>query len=59
LAVYAIESPAFSVAVDGAMLNVTGCDVMETLADAEAEGLVVVVAVTTAVSSCEIEEGAV
>jgi hypothetical protein len=41
------------------MLNVTGCDVMATVADAAAEGLVVVVAVTIAVPPCGTEEGAV
>lgn len=60
LAMKGIENPAFTVAVAGAMLNVTGCNVMETIAVADGEdGLVAAVAVIVAVPLCGTEEGAV
>jgi hypothetical protein len=59
LAVKGSENPAFTVAVDGAMLNITGTVVMVTVADAETEGLAVAVAVTMAVPPWGTESGAV
>jgi len=47
--VYVIEKPAFTVAVAGEIVNVTGCELIVTIADADRVGVPGSVAVTMAV----------
>lgn len=53
------EKPAFTVALLGVMVRVTGCVVMVTVAVAEAEGLLTLVAVTLATPPAGTVDGAV
>jgi hypothetical protein len=58
VAVYDCANPALTLALNGERLRVTGCVVMETVADADAAGALTLVAVTVAVPPAGADEGA-